>query len=76
MANPPSLAICLIINVLFSLSQRANLSTGSLQRSWKLLSQEISFLDDVDAELEAVLMGAGIGYLLYERIKGTLILVV
>ncbi len=33
-------------------------------------------LDDVDAELEAVLMGAGIGYLLYEQIKGTLILVV
>lgn len=26
-------------------------------------------LDDVDAELEAVLMGAGIGYLLYEQIK-------
>ena len=26
-------------------------------------------LDDVDAELEAVLMGAGIGYLLYEQIR-------
>ena len=26
-------------------------------------------LDDVDAELDAVLMGAGIGYLLYEQIK-------
>ncbi|HBN2264887.1 TPA: LysR family transcriptional regulator, partial [Escherichia coli] len=26
-------------------------------------------LDDVDAELEAVLMGAGIGYLLYEQIE-------
>ena len=46
----------------------ANLSTGNLQRSWKLLSQEISFWI-VDAELEAVLMGAGIGYLLYEQIK-------
>lgn len=35
--------LCLIINVLFFVIPAANLSTGNLQRSWKLLSQEISF---------------------------------
>ena len=43
MANPAILMICLIINVLFFVIPAANLSTGNLQRSWKLLSQEISF---------------------------------
>ncbi len=41
--NPAILMICLIINVLFFVIPAANLSTGNLQRSWKLLSQEISF---------------------------------
>lgn len=43
LANPAILMICLIINVLFFVIPAANLSTGNLQRSWKLLSQEISF---------------------------------
>ncbi len=41
--KPAILMICLIINVLFFVIPAANLSTGNLQRSWKLLSQEISF---------------------------------
>ncbi|WP_338322419.1 LysR substrate-binding domain-containing protein, partial [Shigella sonnei] len=47
---------------------RSHWSTSKTPSYTKSVSWQ-HHLDDVDAELDAVLMGAGIGYLLYEQIK-------
>lgn len=52
----------------FSLSQRQTFPLAICKGAEIAVAGNI-ILDDVDAELEAVLMGAGIGYLLYEQIK-------
>ncbi len=67
--------ICLIINVLFFVIQRQTFPLAICKGAGNCCRRKI-ILDDVDAELEAVLMGAGIGICSMNRSRSTLILVV
>ncbi len=75
MANPAILMICLIINVFFSLSQRQTFPLAICKGAGNSVAGNI-ILDDVDAELEAVLMVLVSGICSMNRSRSTLILVV